>query len=148
MNKLIAVIAACVLAALPLAAAADEHGRAYTLGTVWSVGYVETKPGKFDAYIEDLSNVWKAYLDQQIKDGTVVSYKVLTVVSPRDGEPNLLLLVESPNWASFDLQNLEYFDELAVKLQGSIKKSQKASIDRGALRDLRGGVLAQELNFK
>ena len=144
-SRIFAVLAVVLF---PLATQAEDSERVYTQGTVWSVGYVETKPGHFDDYLKDLSMVWKAYLDQQKKDGLVVSYQVLNVVSTRDDEPDLLLLVEFPNWAAFDKADLEYFDGIDEKIQGSVSASLKASVDRGSLRNLRGGLLAQELKFK
>ncbi len=114
---------------------------------MWTVSPVETKPGKFNAYINDLSRVWRAYLEDSKKnDGDVLSYKMLSVVSARDGEPDLLLLVEFKNMAVFD-RSMDYFDKQAIKIQGTLDKSIEANIDREALRNLRGSILKREIHF-
>ena len=117
-------------------------------GSVWSVSFIETKPGHFDDYIANLNQIWRRYLDEQVKDGHVLSYKMIPIAFPRDGEPNLRLMVEFKNWAAFDRGNNEYFDELAEKLQGSVDQATQSNIDREALRDLRGGFVGQEISFK
>ena len=116
-------------------------------GSVWTVGFIETKAGHFDDYIADLNRVWRRYLDEQMKDGDVLSYKLIPISFPRDGEPDLMLMVEYRHWAAFDRGN-DYFDKIAEKLQGSIEKARKSNVDREALRELRGGFVGQEITFK
>ena len=117
-------------------------------GSVWSISFIETKPGHFDDYIENLNQIWRRYLDEQKKDGDVLSYKMIPVAFPRDGEPNLMLMVEFKNWAAFDRGNNEYFDKLAERLQGSVDKATQSNIDREEIRSLRGGFAGQEISFK
>ncbi len=135
----------CSTLAAP-AVLADGH-RVYEQGTVWAVSFIETKPGHFDNYIENLSNIWKRYLDAQKEDGLVLSYSMYNVAFPRDGEPDLMLMVEFANWAALDAGN-EYFDKLAKRLQGSVETARQSNIDREELRSLRGGFVAREISFK
>jgi hypothetical protein len=116
-------------------------------GSVWTVSFIDTKPGHFDDYIENLNQIWRRYLDEQKKDGDVLSYKMIPIAFPRDGEPNLMLMVEFKSWAAFDRGN-DYFDELAEKLQGGIDQATQSNIDREELRSLRGGFVGQEISFK
>ena len=99
-----------------------------------------------NAYINDLNGLWRIFLDQQVKDGNVVSYRIIQNSFPRDGEPDLILSNEHPNWAAFDLSN-EYFEDLTNKLQGSLDNALNASIDRGKLRRLGGQSIYQEIKF-
>ena len=121
--------------------------RVWEEGGIWSVSYVETKPGHFDDYIENLSQVWRRYLEEQKKDGSVLSYKILNVSFTRDNEPDLMLLVEYPNWAAFD-RGQEYFEQLATRIQGSLEQAHLASISREDLRELRGSKVAREILFR
>jgi hypothetical protein len=135
----------CLLFALFAVSIAQADDRAYEDGgSVWTVSFIETKPGHFDDYIADLNAVWRRYLDEQKKDGDVLSYKMIPIAFPRDGEPNLMLMVEYKNWAAFD-RGTEYFDELAKKLQGGIDQAKQSDIDREELRSLRGGFAGQEI---
>ena len=129
--------------------AAQAQDRVYEDGgSVWSVSFIETKPGHFDDYIANLNQIWRRYLDQQVEDGHVLSYKMIPISFPRDGEPNLMLMVEFKNWAAFDAGNNEYFDKLAEKLQGGVDQATQSNIDREELRNLRGGFVGQEISFK
>lgn len=138
----------CFFFALLAISTAQADDRVYEGGgSVWTVNYIETKPGHFDDYIENLNNIWRRYLDEQKKDGDVLSYKMIPIAFTRDGEPNLMLMVEFKNWAAFDRGN-EYFDELAERLQGGVDEATQSNIDREALRNLRGGFVGQEISFK
>ena len=126
---------------------AQAADRIWEDGSVWSITYAKTKPGPFNAYMEDLNNVWRVFTEREMQDGDILSYRVLQVGTPRDGEPNVMFLVEYKNWAAFD-KGVEYFDKLSKEIMGSTEESDAASIDREALRTLRGGLTAQEVKFK
>jgi len=141
----LAVLACASIYSLP--AAAQDHEQNWENGNVIATTQVHTEPGMFNAYINDLRGLWRVYLDQQIKDGNVVSYRMLVNQWPRDGEPDLILIVEHPNWAAFDLSN-EYYDDLTKKLQRSLDENRQANIARGELRRLGGQSVYQEIKFK
>jgi hypothetical protein len=141
----LAVLACASIYSLP--AAAQDHDRNWENGNVIATTQVHTEPGMFNAYINDLRGLWRVFLDKQIKDGNVVSYRMLVNSFARDGEPDLILITEHPNWAAFDLSN-EYFDDLTKRLQGSLDESRQASLDRGKLRRLGGTAVYQEIKFK
>ena len=146
MTKLIRTLG--VLFALLAISTAQADDRAYTDGgSVWTVSYIETKPGHFDDYIADLNQVWRRYLDAQKDDGDILSYKMIPIAFPRDGEPNLILMVEFKDWSAFNRGN-EYFDKMAEELQGGADAATQSNIDREALRNLRGGLVGQEITFK
>ena len=141
----LAILACASIYSLP--ASAQDHDQNWENGNVIATTGVHIEPGMMNAYINDLRGLWRVYLDQQIKDGNVVSYRILANSFPRDGEPDLILITEHANWAAFDLSS-EYYDDLTKKLQGSLDKSREASIDRGKLRRLGGNSVYQEIKFK
>jgi hypothetical protein len=138
------IIVLLCLFALPVQAQSSD--RVYERGSVWTISYVETKPGHFDDYLKNLSGLWKIQLDALKKDGKVLSYKVLSISSPRDKEPDLILMVEQPDWAIFDTPD-EYWDEITMKIFSSLDEASQADIKREELRTLRGSQAAVELLF-
>ena len=138
------ILLSAFLAVAP--ALAQDNTRNWEQGSVWSVSYVRTKPGQFNAYINDLSNVYRVFLEAQKADGDVLSYKMLAVTSPRDGEADLILLIEFRDYAVLD-RPPAYFEGLTDKIMGSLETLRTANIDREALRDLMGGLTARELHF-
>ncbi|MFO1186782.1 MAG: hypothetical protein U1E87_04620 [Alphaproteobacteria bacterium] len=141
------ILVGCSLA-LPAPALAAEKvqspDRPYTQGSVWRISYVQTKPGHFEDYLNDIAKVFERFQEAQIAKGRVLSYKVLRLADARDNEPNLLLMVEFPNFAMLDTPD-SVWDEARKELFGTMTKEHGAAIDREALRALRGEVLAQEL---
>jgi hypothetical protein len=125
-------------------AQADDHP--YALGTVWEISYIQTKPGKFEDYMKFLATTYAKEMDVAKAKGLVTSYKILTVAEPRDNEPDLILMVEHPKFASFDT-SLADQDEMAKQVFGTLPKSAQAATDRESVRTLRGGLVAQELKL-
>ena len=101
----------------------------------------------FNAYLKNLSQVWRGFLEEQKKSGDVISYKMLSVQNTRDGEPDLMLMVEFKNMAVFD-RGVEWFEEMSAKIMGSLDDMQSDNIERGKLRTIRGSVLGREIHFK
>lgn len=146
--KLTAALAVLVYASTFSApASAQDNARNWDYGNVIATSAVHLEPGALNAYINDLNGLWRVYLDQQVKDGNVVSYRILENSFPRNGEPDLILITEHPNWAAFDL-SAEYFEDLTKKLQGTLENARNANIDRGKLRQLGGQSVYQEIKFK
>lgn len=136
-----------LISAPMLGAWAQDHDRSHEPGQVLALTYVHTKPGMFNAYINDLKANWARSLDAQIEAGHVVSYGMYTIVAPREGEPNLILRVTYPNWATFDLSP-DYWDELMSTTFGSQEQAREAGIKRGDLRTIGTEMILQELKFK
>ena len=126
---------------------AQDHTRNWDNGNVVAVSEVHIKPGMFNAYINDLNNVWRKYIEEQMKDGSVVGYNVLANVAARDGEPDLYLTVTYANWAAFDLGE-EYFNNIRDKVIGSADVMRSAGIKRGELRTLGSSYNLQEVKFR
>lgn len=54
-----------VCLALTTTASAQDNERNYEQGTVWTAGYIETKPGYFNAYMNNLENHWLQFIKAQ-----------------------------------------------------------------------------------
>ncbi|MDX1392167.1 MAG: hypothetical protein R3241_07295 [Rheinheimera sp.] len=144
--KLLTMLAFATLCTLcsTVARAAD---RSYTIGTVWDITYIQTEPGHFDDYLDNLAANWQMMMEAQKKDGTILSYKIIASSKANPQDWDLMLMVEMPNYASLD-KGPAYFDALMAKvLQSSREKAAAASKDRGKLRTVIGSKLGQELKF-
>jgi hypothetical protein len=127
-------------------AQAQTAERTYENGPVWTVGYVETKPGMFDDYVAYLAGPWKALQEAGKKRGDILDYKVLAVDSPREHESDVILLIEFKNMAVFD-RSLAELEKDNNAVFGSNPASNKAAVKREEIRVLRGGVTARELRL-
>ena len=146
-NKLIAVLSLAVIASFgSTSALAQDNTRGWEQGNVVQVTVVHTKDGMFNAYINDLSNVWRKFLDAQKEDGLVIRYGMYSNVNPREGEPDLYLTVTYKNWAAFD-NGVEYFEKLGSEIMGSMDDMREANVDRGELRTIGSTYTLRELTF-
>jgi hypothetical protein len=146
-NKLIAVLSLAVIASFgSTSALAQDNTRGWEQGHVVQVTEVHTKDGMFNAYINDLNNVWRKFLEAQKEDGLVVSYGMYSNVNPREGEPDLYLTVTYKNWAAFD-NGVEYFEKLGSEIMGSMDDMREANVDRGELRTIGSTYTLRELTF-
>jgi hypothetical protein len=127
-------------------AQAQTAERTYENGPVWTVGYVETKPGMFDDYVAYLAGPWKALQEAGKKRGDILDYKVLAVDSPREHESDVILLVQYKNMGVFD-RSLAELEKDNNAVFGSNPASNKAAVKREDIRVLHGGVTARELKF-
>jgi len=147
-SRLVAVLGIVLLATSGSNAVfAQDNERRWETGNVVQVTNVHIKDGMFNAYINDLNNVWRKFLEEQMKDGSVIDYGIYSNPNSRKGEPDLVLTVTFANWAAFDL-SVEYFEEIGSRVLGSPEKMREANIDRGELREIGSTTVLQEIKFK
>ena len=147
-NKVLAVFGIALLAAFGSSSVlAQDHSRGWEDGHIVQVTEVHIKDGMFNAYINDLNNVWRKFIEAQIEDGDVIEYGMFVNPDRRKGEPDLFLTVTFKNWAAYD-RGVEYFEELGEKVMGSMDEMREANIDRGELRTIGSTMTLQEIKFK
>ena len=146
--KITALLTALIImACFSVNTLAQDHTRNWDNGNVVAVTEVHIKDGMFNAYINDLNNVWRKYIEEQMKDGSVVGYGMFGNVAAREGEPELYLTVTYANWAAYDLGE-EYFNKIRDKVQGSADVARDANIKRSDLRTLGSNYNLQEVKFR
>jgi hypothetical protein len=146
-SLLYAALAATVLSFAGAGLAqAQSAERVYDNGPVWVISQIETKPGMFDDYMAYLSSKWRQLNEADKKAGYVLDYKVLAVDSPRDHEPDVILMIEFKNMAAFD-RPLAESEATSASLFGSVVKSNQAFASRDSMRTSRGSTTAREVRF-
>jgi hypothetical protein len=141
------VLVAALLVALSLPARSHAQGLPYTEGSVWSVGFVKTKPGMTKEYLKNLAANWRAMNEAAKKEGLVISYKILhgTAANPEDWD--IMLLVEFKNMAALDGM-AEKMDALGAKMIGTEDVQKVGAIKRNEIRDIFGGKYMREIVLK
>lgn len=142
----IAAVAAALSVCTAGAVQAQTAERVYDNGTVWVISYIETKTGMFDDYMAYLATKWRETNETDKRAGVVLDYKVLQVDQPRDGEPDVILMVQYKNMAAFD-RPLAESEATSAKAFGSVVKSNQAFADRNKMRTNRGSLSAREMRF-
>ncbi len=148
MTRTLRVAACAALLSLSMGSAAvhaEDH--AYTEGPIVNVGWVRTADGKFDEYVKWLDAVWKPMQEAAIKNGDVLSYRVLTVETRTPDEPDIYLEVTYKNWAALD-NGLAKADALAKQFEGSVEAANRNFADRERMRRSIGSQTMQEIKLK
>jgi hypothetical protein len=119
----------------------------YTEGSVWQITMVHVKPGMDDDYLKGLAKNLKASLEEEKKQGLVVSYKILRGDASTPGDYNIMNMVEYKNMAALD--NLrEKIDPIATKIIGSEQQMREGAMKRAELREIVGSKLMREITLK
>jgi len=126
---------------------AQDHSRNWDPGHVVAVTEVHIKDGMFNAYINNLNNVWRKYNEAQMEDGSIINYSMFGNPAAREGEPDLYLTVTYANWAAFD-RGEEYFNKIREEVLGSAEEMRQAGIERGELRTIGSQYNLREIKFR
>ena len=129
-----------------VASATAQEAKPYKEGMVTQLSYIKVKPGKFDDYMKYLGGNYKKLMEANIKAGLVVRYGIYSTQARTPHDPDLILSITYPNYAALD--KVDEADGIAAKVMGSSDVRDKATIDRGALREVLGGELVRELILK
>ena len=123
-----------------------EDERPWTSGSVWAVDFIRVKPGKNIEYARALKETWMKVLEEEKKEGLVLSYKILGGMPSNRDEFTHMLMVEYPNYAALDQQ--DKFDASLKRTLGSLGAAMQMMRDREELREAIGSRLLREFGFK
>jgi hypothetical protein len=83
--SIVTAILAVSICTMSGTAFAQDHSRGWENGNIVAVTEVHIKPGMFNAYVNDLNNVWRKFNEAQIKEGDIVSFSMFANTSAREG---------------------------------------------------------------
>jgi hypothetical protein len=93
-----------------------------------------------------LKETWAKVLEEQKKEGLVLSYKILGGMPSNREEFTHVLMVEYPNYAAFDQQ--DKFDAVLKRTIGSLGSFQEMMREREEFREALGTRLLREFRLK
>ena len=145
MMKSVFVGAAMIAANLITPAMAQESN--YKPGTVWNASRIDVLPGQFENYMDYLATTWKKNQEMAKADGIVLDYHVLSVNNARQGEPDLVLIVEYKDYQT-TAQQEAFSKKVEAMMAQDSRKQDAASGARTKMRELMGSIEYQELVLK
>jgi hypothetical protein len=126
---------------------ANAQDKVYKDGSVWSVSFIKTNSGMGDEYLTNLKSTWKAVNDEALKQGLILSYKILTGMSANPQDWDIMLLVEFKNLASMEGSD-DKWDAIMKKVVGDESAQNKLMSTRVSQRTIYGEKLLRELIYK
>ncbi|UKJ07044.1 hypothetical protein [Solitalea lacus] len=142
--KTYAVIAGLVCLAFTAQA---QSAKSYTEGSVWNVTMIKVKPGMGEDYMKSLNTGLRKVYDEAMKQGLVLSYKVLSGSASSPQDWNMLIMAEYKNMAALDGLN-DKMDVIEMKAIGNEDVQKKIMMSRMEMREIMGAKLMRELKFQ
>ena len=145
MKKMMIGTALMVAAALTSPAMAQELP--VKNGSVWVASRIDTLPGQMPAYLDYLATEWKKQNEFLKAEGVLLSYRVLRTNHARNGEPDLILLLEYKDYAS-NAQQEAITKKLEAAMRRDARQGAAGNLEREKIRSLMGSTEYQELILK
>jgi len=121
-----------------------QVARPFRNGSVWTLAFIQMKPGMDTAYLNYLATDWKKSQEAAKKEGLILSYKVLTTEGHSATDYNLILMTEFKDLATMEANEAKA-DALAQRVVGDDQKQMQGYKDRLAIREVLGDRLAREI---
>jgi hypothetical protein len=147
MTILKSLLNGAALIAATLASPALAQESSYKPGTVWEVGRINVLPGQFENYMDWLAGQWKKVNELAKAEGILVEYHALYSTHPRDGEPDVILILEYKDYQT-TAQQEAFNKKVNAMLAQDDRKATAASGERAKMREQLGSVQYQELILK
>ena len=116
-------------------------------GTVWDISLVKAHANMSVDYLNSLKTTWKATQDEAIKQGLVVSYKILSGKSSSPEDWDIMLMVEYKNLAAME-GNDEKWEAIRKSIIGSDDALKTLNAARMNIRDIHGSKTMREVIYK
>lgn len=133
--------------ALTIGTTVFAQDKAYKDGTVWTVGFIKTEANMGDEYLKSLKTTWVAVHEEAVKQGLIVSYKVLSGVSANPDDWDIMLMTEYKSLTAMEGQD-DKWDAIFKKVVGDDAASKKLNDSRTNMRTIFGNKMLRELSFK
>jgi hypothetical protein len=121
--------------------------RTYTEGSVWSVGFIKVNANMNVEYLNNMKNTWKAMQDEAVKQGLIVSYKILQGSAANPDDWDIMLMREFKNLAAMEGKE-DAWAAISKKVIGGEDATKKLNESRVSMRTIYGNKIVREVVYK
>ena len=144
MKRLVILLSLFVIVLTVSNATSAQVNRPYHNGSVWTIGFIQMKPGMDSAYLNYIATDWKKEQEALKKDGQIISYMVVQTEGHTSTDWNLMLMTEYKDLATMEA-NQTKADNLLQKVIGDDAKQMQGYRDRLMIREVMGNRLARQI---
>ena len=119
----------------------------YKEGSVWTITMVRTKPGMSNEYLKSIKSTLKLINDEAVKQGLILSYKVMQGPSANQDDWNIMLMEEFKNLAATEGHD-DQWKAIKEKVLGGADAEKKLMQSRLDIREILGDKMMREVIFK
>ncbi|MGI8813028.1 MAG: hypothetical protein ACR2IH_10975 [Pyrinomonadaceae bacterium] len=131
-----------VMSAMSVSVSAQS--RQFHNGSVWSIGFIQMKPGMDNAYLSYVASDWKKEQEALKKDGQILSYMVIQTEGHSSTDWNLMLMTEYKDMATMEA-NEDKADSLLQKVIGNDAKQMQGYRERLQIREVLGNRIGRQI---
>ncbi len=121
--------------------------KSYKDGSVWQVGFIKLSANMTVEYLNNLKTNWKATHDEAIKQGLIVSYKILYGAAANPDDWDVMLMTEFKNLSSMEGSE-DKWEAISKNIIGGEDAMKKLNDSRVSMRTIYGGKLLKEIIYK
>jgi hypothetical protein len=125
----------------------SAQDKSYKDGSVWQVGFIKLSANMTVEYLNNLQNNWKATHDEAVKQGLIVSYKILQGTAANPDDWDIMLMTEYKSLAAMEGQE-DKWEAISKKVIGGEDAMKKLNESRVSMRTIYGGKLLREVVYK
>jgi hypothetical protein len=124
-----------------------QMSRPWRNGSVWTLAFIQMKPGMNNAYLKYVATDWKKEQEALKSQGIVLSYKVLETEGHTPGDWNLILMSEFKDLTSLEANEAKA-EATAQQVVGNDEKQMQGYKERAEIREVMGTRLAREITLE
>lgn len=136
-----------VVLAIAFSVNSFAQDRTYKNGSAWAVSFIQVKNGMGRDYLNSLKTTWKAVQDEGVKQGLILSYKILEGSASNPDDWQIMLMIEYKNLASME-GNEDKWDAIQAKVVGNEEDQKKLRDMRVNMRTMYGTKMMREVIYK
>lgn len=115
-------------------------------GDYWEVSAIKIDDGAGLKYAQHLAGQYRASQDYAVSQGWIKGYHILANSHPREGEPDLYLIVIFDEWVSEE-EGERRAAQYREHMKTTVAKQQEESGERATYRTLAGNMLLRDMNW-
>ncbi|MCX6306696.1 MAG: hypothetical protein NT040_17150 [Bacteroidetes bacterium] len=133
--------------ALSFSSTLSAQDKSYRDGSVWQVGFIKLNANMTVDYLNNLKNNWRAIHEEAVKQGVIVSYKILYGAAANPEDWDVMLMTEYKSLAAIEGAD-EKYEAISKKIVGGEDAVKKLNESRVSMRTIYGGKLLKEVVYK
>jgi hypothetical protein len=145
MKSIITLVVAIIM--VTMASVANAQDKVYKEGSAWHISFIKVRTGMDDAYIKSLKTTWKSVQDEAVKQGLVLSYKILSGMATTPSDWDMMLMVEYKNLAAMEGSD-DKWDAILKKVVGGEEAMKTLNENRVSMREIFGEKVLREVIYK
>jgi hypothetical protein len=136
-----------IVFALTFSTTISAQEKSYKDGSVWQIGFIKANANMNVEYLNNLKNNWKVIRDEAVKQGLILSYKILQGSAANPEDWDIMLMTEYKSLAAMEASE-DKWEAISKKIIGGEDAMKKLNESRVSMRTIYGGKLLKEVIYK